>query len=92
MGQLLDQSTVVSNIIRSDNEKGSSGKTLSTAIYGQWSDLLIGIWQDLDLLINPYEDSAYKKGNIKIRALMVCDSTVRRTESFAYYNDLKTTA
>ena len=91
MGMLLDQPTVVSNIIRSDNAKGA-GTGLSTAIYGNWSDLLIGVWEDLDLLINPYESSAYNKGAVKIRAVMVCDSNIRRTESFAFYNDIKTTA
>ncbi|MGL6086998.1 MAG: phage major capsid protein [Enterobacterales bacterium] len=54
-----------------------------TVIFGRWSDLLVGIWSALDILVNPYESAAYSKGNVMVRAMMTADVAVRHIESFA---------
>ncbi|MDR2726010.1 MAG: phage major capsid protein [Candidatus Adiutrix sp.] len=54
-----------------------------TVLFGRWSDLLIGLWSALDILVNPYDSEAYKKGNVMVRAMMTCDVAVRHLESFA---------
>ena len=51
-------------------------------VYGNWSDLLIGIWSQLDILVNPYAETAYSKGNLLIRAMATVDFGVRRPASF----------
>lgn len=51
-------------------------------VYGDWSDLLIGIWSQLDILVNPYAETAYSKGNILLRAMASVDFGVRRPASF----------
>ncbi|WP_299309847.1 phage major capsid protein [uncultured Croceicoccus sp.] len=51
--------------------------------YGNWADFLIGIWSQLDILVNPYAESAYSKGNLLIRAMATVDFGVRRPASFA---------
>ncbi len=51
-------------------------------VYGDWSDLLIGIWSQLDILVNPYAETAYSKGNILVRAMATVDFGVRRAASF----------
>jgi HK97 family phage major capsid protein len=51
-------------------------------VYGDWSDLLIGIWSQLDILVNPYAETAYSKGNILVRAMASVDFGVRRPASF----------
>lgn len=51
-------------------------------VYGNWSDLLIGIWSQLDILVNPYAEGAYSKGNLLIRAMATVDFAVRRPASF----------
>jgi len=51
-------------------------------IFGDWTDLIIGFWSELDVLVNPYESSAYARGNVKVRAMMTCDIVARHTESF----------
>lgn len=51
-------------------------------VYGDFADLLIGIWSQLDILVNPYAESAYSKGNILIRAMATVDFGVRRPASF----------
>lgn len=51
-------------------------------IFGDWTDLLIGLWSELDILVNPYETSAYARGGVKVRGLMTCDIAARHTASF----------
>ncbi|ALR22071.1 phage major capsid protein [Sphingobium baderi] len=51
-------------------------------IYGDWRDFLVGIWSQLDILVNPFAETAYSKGNILIRAMATVDFGVRRPASF----------
>ena len=90
-GQMLGEPTVVSELVPSNGTKGSATGSLSTAIYGNWSDLIIGFWSELEILLNPYVSSAYNKGNVQIRSLMVADIALRRSESFKFYEDIVTT-
>ncbi|WP_020146818.1 phage major capsid protein [Thioalkalivibrio sp. ALJ15] len=53
-------------------------------IFGNFSDLLIGFWSELDVLVNPFESTAYSKGNVKVRAMMTADVALRHPESFAF--------
>ena len=75
------------NLVPSNGAKGT-GTNLSAMIYGNWSDLLIGVWSELDILVNPYESAAYSKGNVSIRAMMTVDIAVRHPESFAAITDI----
>lgn len=59
-----------------------------TIIFGNWSDLLIGYWSAFDLLVNPYETNAYKKGNVQVRAMLTADVAVRHPESFVVADDV----
>jgi HK97 family phage major capsid protein len=59
----------------------------TSIIFGQWSDLLIGYWSAFDLLVNPYESTAYSKGNISVRGMLTADIAVRHVESFAAATD-----
>jgi HK97 family phage major capsid protein len=76
-----------SNCVPSNLTKGT-GTGLSAAIYGNWSDLLIGYWSAFDLLVNPYEATAYSKGNVSIRAMLTCDVATRYPASFAAIKDV----
>jgi len=60
-----------------------SPPTDESLIFGYWPDLLIGLWSELDVLVNPYESGAYNRGAVKVRAMMSVDIAVRHTESFA---------
>ena len=50
--------------------------------FGKWSDLILGMFGPLDVLVNPYESTAYTKGNIMVRLMLACDVKVRHAESF----------
>ncbi len=54
----------------------------SQVVFGNWSDLLIGYWSAFDILTNPYETTAYSKGNVMVRGMMTCDVGVRHANSF----------
>ncbi|MGE0417562.1 MAG: phage major capsid protein [Acetobacteraceae bacterium] len=68
--------------------KGTSSGVCSALIYGDWSDLLIGLWSEVDVLVNPYESTAYSKGNVQVRAMTTADISVRHAASFAAIQDI----
>jgi HK97 family phage major capsid protein len=70
----------------SNGTKGS-GTSLSTAVFGRWSDLLIGQWGALEILPNPY-GSGFNSGSVDIRAMQTIDVAVRHPESFAACKDI----
>jgi HK97 family phage major capsid protein len=62
----------------------SGSPDTSELIFGNFRDLLIGFWSELDVLTNPYESTAYSKGNVQVRAMMTADVALRHAASFAY--------
>jgi HK97 family phage major capsid protein len=88
-GKLAGYPYYSTNLVPSNLTKGS-GTNLSALIYGRFSDLLIGYWSEFDLLVNPYESTAYSKGNIQIRGIVTMDVAVRYPESFAAIKDIVT--
>lgn len=67
---------------RFGNVPTADSPDLRFILYGNWSDLIIGAWSTLDVLVNPYETTAFKKGNVQVRAMMTMDVAVRHIESF----------
>lgn len=61
----------------------------SAAIFGAWSQLLIGYWSGVDVLVNPYSEEAYTRGRVQVRAMRDYDVAVRHPESFAHADDLQ---
>ena len=64
----------------------TSPVTGSTAIFGCWDQLILMFWGSggADILVNPYETTAYAKGNIQLRAFLDCDVLIRQPKAFAY--------
>lgn len=54
----------------------SSGDVL----FGNFSDLVVGLWGGLDVTIDPY--SLSKSGGLRIVMFQSCDFVLRRAESF----------
>jgi HK97 family phage major capsid protein len=79
-----------SNVVPGNLSKGTSSGVCSALVYGNWADLLVGVWSELDILVNPYESTAYSKGNVSIRAMMTVDIAVRHAASFAAIQDITT--
>ncbi len=70
----------VTNAVPSNLTKGS-GSNLSAVIYGNFADLLIGMWGTLDLMVDPYSLST--AGSVRVVALQDVDVAIRHAESFA---------
>lgn len=60
---------------------------VSSLIFGNWTDLVIGHWGVMDLVVDPYSKS--KNGIVCITAFQDVDITVRHAESFAAITDIK---
>jgi HK97 family phage major capsid protein len=88
-GSLAGYPFVVSNQIPSNLTKAGSGAVCSAMIFGVWSDLLIGQWSGIDLLVDPYTGS--KEGTVRVTAFVDTDVAVRYAESFAAVLDYTTT-
>jgi HK97 family phage major capsid protein len=86
-GKLAGYPYHTTGLVPSNLTKGS-GTNLSALIFGRFSDLLIGYWSEFDLLVNPYESTAYSKGNIQIRGIVTMDVAVRYPQSFAAITDI----
>ena len=82
--QILSRRFEVTNNIPSNLSKGSSSN-LSAILYGNFNDLLIGMWGGLEILVDPYTD--FSKGTTGVRALQSIDIAVRHAESFAAMKD-----
>ncbi len=85
--QLAGYPVAVSNLVPANLGVGTD---LSALIFGNWSDLIIGYWSAFDLLVNPYESTAYSKGNVQVRGMLTMDLAVRHPESFAAAQDITT--
>jgi hypothetical protein len=68
-----------------------TGANLSALIFGDWAQLIIGFWSELDTLVNPFESTAYSKGNVQVRCMMTADVGIRQPLAFAAITDMVTT-
>jgi HK97 family phage major capsid protein len=64
------------------------GTDKSALIFGNWSDLIVGYWSEFDVLVNPFESTAYSKGNVQVRGMATCDIAVRHPASFSAAKDI----
>lgn len=69
---------------------GAGSPAMRGIVFGDFSSLVVGYWSGVDILANPYESTAYKKGNVQVRGLLTADVVLRHEESFAGANDMNT--
>ena len=82
--QIASRRFEVTNAIPSNLSKGS-GSNLSAILYGNFADLYIGLFGELEILVDPYTDFA--KGTTAVRILQSIDIKVARPESFSVMVD-----
>lgn len=88
-GEINGYPVARSNQCRSTLVKGSSGPVCSEVFFSAWSELLIGEWGVMEMLVNPY-GAAYTKGGVEVRALQTLDVAVRHPASFCVMSDALT--
>lgn len=87
-GELNGYRAKVSNQVPSNLTKGTSSGVCSAIIFGNWADLIIGMWGGLDLMVDPYTGST--SGTVRVVALQDVDVAVRHAESFSAMKDALT--
>ena len=80
---------VVSNQVTSSLTKGSSSGVCSAMFFANWSELIVGQWGGIELMVDPYSLST--TGATRIVSLAEVDVCVRHAESFAAVLDYTTT-
>lgn len=79
---------LVSNQVASNLVKGGSGAVCSAIFFGAWSNLVLGMWGGLDVLVDPFSLST--TGQIRIVGFQSCDFAVRYPQAFAAMLDALT--
>lgn len=78
----------VTNAVPSNLTKGTANSVASAIIFGNFADLMIGMWGSLDIMVDPYTGST--AGTVRVVALQDVDVAVRNVESFATMVDALT--
>ncbi|WP_238308947.1 hypothetical protein, partial [Methylorubrum suomiense] len=71
-------------------DNGGANANLAHIFYGNWSDLLIGYWSSVDLLLNPFATEMADRGGAFLHAYLDADVSVRHPESFAFTDSFPT--
>ena len=80
--------TVITNSVPSDLTKAASGAVCSAIIAGVWSELFMGMWGGLDIVVDPYTRADYNE--IKIVLNQFADVALRNPEAFSAMKDALT--
>lgn len=62
--------------------------TVGRAILGDFSQVMLGIWSEVDLLVNPFAETAYRRGGVLVRAMATVDVAVRHPQAFVVASDV----
>lgn len=72
-----------------ENNEMNGYKAVSTnqlnegdVLFGNWQDLVYGLWSGLDIMVNPYINSL--SGAVRVTVFQDCDVAVRHSGSFVY--------
>lgn len=60
----------------------SNAAPADTAILGDWSQVLLGQWGAVEILVNPFAEGPYRRGGVLVRAFSTVDVAVRHEEAF----------
>ena len=82
---LYGYNMAVTNNVPSDLTKGT-GSALSALVFGDFSQLIIGMFSSADVLVDPYTNSA--TGAVRVRVMQEMDLGVRNAQSFAAIKDI----
>lgn len=70
------------------NQVPDAAAGAGTLIAGDFTQALLGIWSEVDLLVNPYAEGPYKRGAVLVRAMSTVDVALRHPEAFVKVQDV----
>jgi HK97 family phage major capsid protein len=88
IGEVLGYDAFVTNTVPSNLTKGNATAVCSAMAFGNWSDMIIGMWGGLDIMLDPYANAT--SGGKRVIALQDVDVNVRNVGSFAVTKDILT--
>jgi HK97 family phage major capsid protein len=88
-GLVNGYAATVSTQVPSNLTKGSATGVCHAIIFGAWSELLIGEWGAMEIVVDPYSK---KPAQIEVAAHLMVDVMLRYPEAFAAIQDAKLTA
>jgi HK97 family phage major capsid protein/HK97 family phage prohead protease len=80
---------LTTNAIPSNLTKGSANGVCSAMLFGNWNDLLIGLWSGVDLIVDNLTQAT--SGTVRLVAFQDVDVCVKQAPSFSAILDLTTT-
>jgi len=80
-GRMADRPLSVTRALEDD----SNGTPI---ILGDFSQVLLGVWSELDVLVNPFAEPAYSRGGVVVRAMATVGTACRHEQAFVVANDL----
>ena len=88
MNTLLGYGIASTNLVPSDLTKGTTSGTCSALIYGNFNELVIGMWSGIDIVVDTASLST--AGGLRLAFFQDVDVGVRHAESFAACKDITT--
>ena len=89
MADMLGHPLFTTTQLRTNLAKGT-GTNLSELFFGNWSDLLVGMWGGVEILASNVAGDAWAQNAVEIRLVQNIDVQIRHLESVIYINDAKT--
>lgn len=88
--QLNSRRAIVTNNLPKNLIKGSSND-LSMAVFGDWSQVVIGFFGAISLTANRYGQGNFDRGLVTVRLIALVDIAVLNPRLFCVASDIKTT-
>jgi HK97 family phage major capsid protein len=86
---LLGYNIAITNLVPSTLTKGTSTSVCSALLYGNFNELVIGMWSGVDIVVDTASLST--AGGLRLAFFQDVDVGVRHAESFAACQDITTT-
>jgi HK97 family phage major capsid protein len=81
-GRVISQSEIFHNVPVVGSNNLAAIATENPLIYGVWSNLVLGYWSGVDVLLNPFSDAS--KGGLRLHAFLDADVALRHNQAFAW--------
>jgi HK97 family phage major capsid protein len=62
--------------------------TVGRAILGDFSQVLLGIWSEVEIVSNGFAETAFRRGGVLVRAMATVDVAVRHPQAFVVASDV----
>jgi len=88
-GEILGYRALITTNVMATSTRGSSTSICSWAILGDWSQLVVGFWTGVDLLVDPY--TLATTGQTRVVAIQLADVNLRQAGAMAALGGILTT-